>query len=65
MKTTIYEENCYTTIDLIFITSKLTNKVIKCNIDEVFESDLDHLFILTFLKLIIIDFISTSRRNFN
>ena len=63
--TVTYQENCHITIDLLFATSELANKVVKCNIETVFDCDSDHLPILTFLKLTTIEFTSKARRNFN
>ena len=63
--TVTYEENCQTTIDLIFSTPELTNGVIKCDTEKLFESGSDHLPILTSLELAMIDFAPEPRRNFN
>ena len=63
--TIIYQENCYITIDLLFATSELANKVVKCNIETIFDCDSDYLSILTSLKLTMIEFIFEIRRNFN
>ena len=63
--TVTYQENCHTTIDLLFATPELANGVVKCNTETVFDCDSDYLLILTFLKLATIEFTSEARRNFN
>ena len=64
-ETITYQKNYHTTIDLLFATPKLANKVVKYNIETIFDCDSNHLFILTSLKLTTIEFISETRRNFN
>ena len=63
--TIIYQKNCHITIDLLFATSELANKVVKYNIETIFDCDSNHLFILTSLKLTTIEFTPKIRRNFN
>ena len=63
--TVTYEENCQTTIDLLFATPALTVNIIKCDTENDFESGSNHLSILTKLKLAMIESVSTTRRNFN
>ena len=63
--TVTYQENCHTTINLLFATPKLANKVVKYNTETVFDCDSNHLPILTSLKLTTIEFTPKTRRNFN
>ena len=63
--TVIYQENCHTTIDLLFAIPKLVNEIVKCDIETIFDCDSNHLPILISLKLTTIEFISKTRRNFN
>ncbi len=63
--TVTYEENCQTTIDLLFATPALTVNIIKCDTENDFESGSDHLPILTKLELAMVESVSTTRRNFN
>ncbi len=63
--TTTYEENCQTTIDLLFATPTLTTNIINCNTENAFDSGSDHLPILTKLELAMVESTPTARRNFN
>ena len=65
IETITYQENCYITINLLFATPKLANKVVKYDIETIFDCDSNYLSILTSLKLTTIEFISEVRRNFN
>ena len=65
IETITYQENCHTTINLLFATSELANKVVKYNIETIFDCDSNHLPILISLKLTTIEFIFKTRRNFN
>lgn len=63
--TITYEENCRTTIDLIFTTPMLTSSIINCDIGNDFDSGSDHLPILTRLELAMSEAALVTRRNFN
>ena len=65
IETITYQENCHTTIDLLFATSELVNKVVKYNTETIFDCDSNHLPILISLKLATIEFTPKTRRNFN
>ncbi len=62
--TVTYEENCQTTIDLVFTTPAITAGVVRCDIDHSLNSGSDHLPILTQLELEIVEAIPDKRRNF-
>ncbi len=62
--TVTYEENCQTTIDLVFTTPAITAGVVRCDIDHSLDSGSDHLPILTQLELEIVEATPDKRRNF-
>lgn len=61
--TPTYEENCQTTIDLIYAIPTLTSGLISCTTDELFEAYSDHLPIVTRFSLQTIEERPYQRRN--
>ncbi len=62
--TVTYEENCQTTIDLVFTIPAITAGVVRYDIDYSLNSRSDYLPILTQLELEIVEAIPDKRRNF-
>ena len=63
--TAIYEENCQTTIDLVFATPSITAGIVICDVERDLDCSSDHLPIVTRLMLNTVDSPPTTRRNFN
>lgn len=63
--TITYEENCQTTIDLVFTTPAITAGVVKCETERELDCGSDHLPILTRLLLEVVDSTPANKRNFN
>ena len=63
--TATYEENCQTTIDLVFATPAITAGIIIYDIERDLDCGLDYLPIIIRLILNIVDSPLATRRNFN
>ena len=65
VETATYEENCQTTIDLVFATPAITAGIVICDVERELDCGSDHLPIITRLMLDTVESPPTARRNFN